>query len=123
MKTKKNILIVEDDKFIADIYKRKFNQEGFGVEIAKDGLKALKIIREKKPDLLLLDIILPGFNGWQILRQIKEDQKLKDLKVVILSNLEQRKDIEKGIKLGAQAYLIKAHYTPSEVVKEIKKII
>jgi DNA-binding response OmpR family regulator len=123
MKTKKNILIVEDDKFIADIYKRKFNQEGFGVEIAKDGLKALKIIREKKPDLLLLDIILPDFNGWQILRQIKEDQKLKDLKVVILSNLEQRKDIEKGIKLGAQAYLIKAHYTPSEVVKEIKKII
>ncbi|MCL0036674.1 response regulator [Dehalococcoidia bacterium] len=80
-------------------------------------------LNERKPDLLLLDIVLPNVDGWEILREIREDSNLKDLKVVILSNLGQKEEVEKGFKLRAVKYLIKAHYTPTEVVEEVKKII
>ena len=80
-------------------------------------------LKERKPDLLLLDIVLPNVDGWEILREIREDSNLKDLKVVILSNLGQKEEVEKGFKLGAVKYLIKAYYTPTEVVEEVKKII
>jgi len=82
-----------------------------------------KKIKRRDTDLLLLDIVLPSLNGWEILRKIKEDEVLKNIKVVILSNLGEKDEIEKGIKLGATRYLVKAHYTPSEVVEEVKKIL
>jgi DNA-binding response OmpR family regulator len=66
---------------------------------------------------------LPNFNGWEILRKIKKDDSFKDLKVVVLSNLGEKDEVEKGLKLGATKYLVKAHYTPSEVIKEVKKIL
>lgn len=118
----KNILLIEDDPFIADIYLTKLKESGFKVRIAKDGKTALQKIGEEKPDLLLLDIVLPNINGWEILKTIKGDKNLKDIKVIILSNLEQKPEVEKGMKLGADKYLIKAHYTPSEVVSKIKEI-
>jgi len=117
----KRILLIEDDPFIADIYLTKLKETGFEVEIAKDGEKALKQIQKKKPDLLLLDVVLPNINGWELLRKVKADPKLKDIKVIILSNLEQRVEIEKGLKLGANKYLIKAHYTPSEVIAIVEE--
>lgn len=119
----KQILLVEDDPFLIDIYQQKFKKEGFNLEIVSDGDAALSIMEEKKPDLLLLDIVLPEKDGWQILREIKKNPKLKGLKVVILSNLGQKQEVEKGLKLGALKYLIKANYTPSEVVEEVKKAL
>jgi DNA-binding response OmpR family regulator len=83
----------------------------------------LKKARENKPDLVILDIVLPQIDGWEILRKIKSEPEFKNLKVIILSNLGQKEEVEKGIKLGAVKYLIKAHYTPSQVIKEIKKTI
>ena len=119
----KSILLVEDDPFVVDIYTKKLTEAGFSVEVAQDREETLKKISEKKPDLLLLDIVLPNIEGWDLLKEIKEDLAFKDLKVAILSNLGQKADVEKGLKLGATRYFIKAHYTPTQVVEEIKKIL
>ncbi len=119
----KTILLVEDDPFLIDIYTTKLKEAGFSIEVATDGEDGLRKIKEKIPDLMVLDIVLPQIDGWEILREIKEKLGLKDLKVIILSNLSQKDEVEKGLKLGATKYLIKAHYTPSEVVEEIKKVL
>jgi len=120
----KKILIVEDDPFLIDIYTTKFKEAGFNVEVASDGEEGLKkISNEEKFDLLVLDIVLPKVDGWEILKEIKSNEKLKKIKIVVLSNLGQKGEVEKGLKLGATKYLIKAHYTPSEVVAEIKQLL
>ncbi len=121
----KTILLVEDDPFLVDIYSTKLKEAGFSVQVAIDGKEVLKKMKGKgnMPDLLLLDIVLPNFNGWEILRKIGRDDELKALKVIILSNLGEKEEIEKGLKLGAARYLVKAHYTPTEVVEEVKKIL
>ena len=126
MKNKK-ILLAEDDPFIIDIYTTKLKQAGFEVVVVDDGEEVLKRIKAEKPDLLLLDIVLPGMNGWEILEAIhKSDDKsgeLKNLPVIILSNLYQKEEVERGLKFGVERYLIKAHHTPAEVVAEVKKIL
>ncbi len=119
----KTILLIEDDPFLVEIYSTKLKEVGFSVIIAVDGDEGLKKMKKETPELLLLDIVLPNSNGWEILRDIKKDDKLSNLKVVILSNLGEKEEVEKGLKLGAVRYLVKAHYTPSEVVEEIKKIL
>ena len=119
----KHILLVEDDPFLIDIYTTKMKESGFVVEVASDGESALQKIKEKTPCLVILDIVLPQLDGWEILRQIKSDPKLKKIKIIILSNLGQKEEVEKGVELGATKYLIKAHYTPSQVVEEIKQIM
>jgi two-component system, OmpR family, alkaline phosphatase synthesis response regulator PhoP len=118
-----SVLLAEDDEFIIDIYTKKLESEGFSVVVAKDGQEAMTKIKENIFDLVLLDIVLPKFDGWQILKEIKQDERLKMTKVVILSNLGQKSEVEKGADLGATKYMIKANYSPSEMVKEIKKIL
>ena len=122
----KNILLVEDDLFLIDIYSTKLKMAGFSVDVATDGETAIKKLNEETPDLLVLDIVLPKVDGWEILEKIQsqksEIKKLEDLKIIVLSNLGQKEEVEKGLKLGATKYLIKAHYTPSDVVEEIKEI-
>ena len=117
------ILLVEDDPFLIEIYTTKLKESGYVVDTAEDGDTALRKVKDELPDLMLLDIVLPNFNGWEILRKIKTDENTKELKVIILSNLGEKGEVEKGIKLGATKYLVKAHYTPSEVVSEVKKIL
>jgi DNA-binding response OmpR family regulator len=119
----KNILLVEDDSFLIDIYTTKLKESGFSVDVASEGDEAVRKAKEEKFDLVLLDIVLPKVDGWDILKQIKAESKLKDLKVIIISNLSQKEEVEKGMNLGASKYLIKAHFTPSEVVKEIKEVL
>jgi DNA-binding response OmpR family regulator len=123
MENTKSILLVEDDPFLIDIYTTKLKESGFAVETADSGEEVLNKTKEKKFDLVILDIVLPQVDGWEIIGKIKSDPESKDLKVIILSNLGQKEEVEKGMKLGAEKYLIKAHYTPSQVVEEIKKII
>jgi len=117
------ILLIEDDPFLIDIYSTKLKKSGFDVGVAKDGEEALAKLKEKKPDLVVLDIVLPHIDGWEILANIKTNSNWKELKVMILSNLGQKEEVEKGMSLGASKYLIKAHYTPAEVVEEIKKCL
>lgn len=120
---KKQVLLIEDDPFLIDIYTTKLKEAGFEVGVAEDGERALEKIKERTPDLVILDIVLPNIDGWGILKEIRKDEKFKNLKVMILSNLGQRKEVEKGIKLGATQYLIKAHHTPSQVMEKIRQIL
>lgn len=115
----KNILLVEDDPFLIDIYTTKFKECGFPIEVVSDGGQAMNRIKEKKPDLVLLDIVLPRHDGWDVLASMQENDIIKNVKVVILSNLGQKSDIDKAMSMGATKYLIKAHYTPSEIVDEV----
>ena len=116
----KAILIIEDDKFLRELFVRKLIKEGFKVSEAIDGEEGLKKIKEEKPDLVLLDLILPGIDGFEILSRLKEESILSTIPVIILSNLGQREEIEKGLKLGAKDYLVKALFTPGEIVDKIK---
>ncbi len=118
------ILIVEDDAIISEMYANKFKEAGFDVYLAKDGQEALDKSLEIKPNLVLLDVVLPKMDGFEVLKKIKEDPKLKnDVKVILLTNLGEQKDIDKGLAMGAETYLIKAHYTPGKVVEKIKEIL
>jgi len=119
----KTILLIEDDPFLIDIYTTKLKESGFKVEVATNGEEGIIKAQETKPNLIVLDIVLPQIDGWEILKEIKANPNLKKIPVVILSNLGQKSEVEKGIKLGAVKYLIKAHFTPSEVIEEIKKVL
>ncbi|MFA6526028.1 MAG: response regulator [Candidatus Buchananbacteria bacterium] len=118
-----NILIVEDDVFLADLYKTKFSLEGFKVNAAYDGEKGLEMALKNLPDIILLDLVLPKMGGFEVLAELKKNNKAKDIPVILLTNLSQKSDVEKGLKLGADDYLIKAHFMPSEVVEKIKKLV
>ncbi len=117
------ILIVEDDKFLRELIVKKLTDEGFETEEAVDGEDGVKKAKSIQPDLILLDLILPGIDGFGALAEIKKDENVASVPVIILSNLGQREDVEKGIKLGATDYLVKAHFTPNEIVEKIKTIL
>lgn len=117
------ILLIEDDPLMVEIYTKKFKEAGFEVDSASNGQEGLKKIKQTPPDILVLDIVLPHADGWEILRIIRESLGMKELKVIVLSNLSQDSEIRKSLDLGAVSFLIKAHYTPSEVVNEIKKYV
>jgi two-component system phosphate regulon response regulator PhoB/two-component system alkaline phosphatase synthesis response regulator PhoP len=119
----KKILIVEDDKFLRDLCLKKLKKTGFKVLTAFDGKEGLKKIKEEKPALILLDIVLPGLSGFEVLKQIKADSQTSSIPVIILSNLGQKEDIEKGIKLGAKDYIIKADNTPNEIIEKVKTVM
>ena len=116
----KKILIIEDDKFLRELIVRKLNEEDFEVSEAVDGEEGIKKIIEEKPDLILLDLILPGIDGFEVLARMKKESALSSIPVIILSNLGQKDDVEKGLKMGAIDYLIKAHFTPGEIIEKIK---
>lgn len=118
-KIKKTILVVEDDVFYSNIYKLKLTKEGYDVIIAEDGQEALKFARVKKPNIILLDLIMPTKDGFQTLRELKADTNLKDIKVVILSNLGQEEDIKEAKTLGAIDYLIKTNYSIQQILEKI----
>ena len=120
---KKSILVVEDDKFLRELLVRKLKDERFEVSIAVEGKEALRKIKEELPQLILLDLVLPGIDGFGILEQIKKDSQTDKIPVIILSNLGQREEVERGLNLGADDYLIKAHFTPNDIVERIKKLL
>ena len=119
----KKILIVEDDLFLSDLCSKKLKKVGFEVSAVFDGQDGLKIIKEEKPALVLLDIVLPGLSGFEVLKQIKTNPESASIPVIILSNLGQKEDIQRGITLGAEDYIVKANYTPSEIIEKIKKVM
>ncbi|MEA1936921.1 MAG: response regulator [Patescibacteria group bacterium] len=119
-KEKIKVLIIEDDSYIMEMYKIKFAYSGFEVISASDGEKGLKILEKERPDIILLDVIMPKKDGFSVLKEIKSKPAIKEIPVVLLTNLGQRENIEKGFELGAVSYIIKAHFTPSEIVEKIK---
>ena len=119
----KKILIIEDDKFLKELIAQKLVKEGYNIAEAIDGEEGIKKVKSEQPDLVLLDLILPGIDGFEVLSKMKEDSSLVSIPVIILSNLGQKEDVEKGLKLGAADYLIKAHFTPREIIEKIKKAL
>ncbi len=121
--TARYILIVEDDEFISDVYMRKLAMEGFEVSLARDGEEALRAIRDRKPDVLLLDIMIPLKDGFQVLSELRADAGLSDIRVVVMSNLSQGKDIAHAKELGALDYIVKSNISLPDMVQRIRKAL
>ena len=119
----KRILVIEDDKFLRELIAQKLIKEGYETSEAVDGEEGIKKIKEEKPDLILLDLILPKVHGFEVLNKLKEDEETKDIPVIVLTNLEGIGDVEKAIELGATTYLVKANYSLEEVIEKIKKAL
>lgn len=117
------ILLVEDDTFLAGMYVTKLELEGFDVVLADNGEKGLEQARATNPDIVLLDVILPRMSGFDVLKNLKDDEQTKDVPVIMLTNLGQSEDVQKGLDLGAKDYLVKAHFMPAEVVQKVKEIV
>ncbi len=120
---RKTILFIEDESALQKTFGDLLRQEGYEMISALDGEIGLRLAKLKKPDLILLDLILPKMHGFEVLKKLKEDKETKDIPIIILTNLEGIGDVEKAINLGATTYLVKAHYSLEEVVEKIKKAL
>lgn len=119
----KKVLIVEDDEFLRSLNAKRLETEGFKVVVAVDGQNAIDIIPKEMPNLIFLDLLLPGIDGFEVLKKIKADDKTKDIPVIVFSNLGQKEDIEKAHNLGAIDFLVKANFTLDDVVVKIKEVL
>lgn len=118
-----HVLLVEDDVFLSGIYQKKFEMEGYKISTADNGDKGLADAKKKKPDIILLDVLLPKMDGFSVLKELKADPSTKPIPVILLTNLGQKDDVEKGLEAGAVDYLIKAHFKPSEIVEKVKQVL
>lgn len=117
-----HVLIIDDDPFISDMYSLKLKEAGFTIDVARDGREGLEKIRAGGYDVVLLDIVLPMKDGFEVLGALKNDE-VKHPPIILLTNLGQKEDIDRGLSLGAADYIIKAHFTPSEVVEKIQGLL
>ena len=120
---KSKILMIEGDGFLRKIYKNKFAQAGFDFAEATNGEEGLNKIISEKPNLVLLDLILPKKSGFEVLAEMKREEKIKNIPVIILSNLAQEIDIQRGLSLGAEDYLIKPEVSLSDVVERTRECL
>ncbi len=119
----KTIIFIEDEPTLQKTVGRFLENEGYEIKSAIDGETGLAMVKKIKPDLVLLDLILPKKDGFEVLKEIKEDETTKNIPVIILTNLEKTADVEKTLSLGATTYLVKANYELKEIVKKIKEIL
>ncbi|KKU53294.1 MAG: Response regulator receiver protein [Parcubacteria group bacterium GW2011_GWA1_48_11b] len=123
MAEQKKILLIEDDKFLLKLYSDKLVREGYTVSMAITGEEGLGKVKQERPDLVFLDIILPQKNGFDVLREIKGDPEIKNIPVVILTNLGQESDIKTGMDLGASDYLVKTDFSITKLPEIVRKIL
>lgn len=123
MENGRKVVLVEDDPLMSGILSRHLISEGLAVILVPDGNKAFERVQTEQPGIVLLDIVLPGVNGFDILQKLKQDESTKSIPVMVLSNLGSQEDIEKGMSLGADAYLVKANNTVEEVAKKVQEIL
>jgi DNA-binding response OmpR family regulator len=119
--SQKSVLIVEDDTMINTMYKTKLEASGFKVFSSADGAGGLEMAKKEKPDIILLDVIMPRLDGFSVLSELQNDDKTKKIPVILLTNLGTDEDIEKGKKMGAIDYIVKANITPTEVVVKVNE--
>jgi len=119
----KKILFIEDESALQKTFGEILSQEGFKMISALDGETGLNLAKKEKPDLILLDLILPKLHGFEVLKRLKGDPETKEIPIIVLTNLEEIADVEKAIELGATTYLVKANYSLEEVVQKIKKAL
>lgn len=121
MDSKLKILIVEDDEFLRSLTAKRLEKEGYVVVVAVDGESGLVTAAQEKPNLIFLDLLLPGLDGFEVLGKLKANAELKDVPVVVFSNLGQKEDIERAKQLGADEFLIKANFTLDDVMVKINE--
>ncbi|MCG2689734.1 response regulator [Candidatus Parcubacteria bacterium] len=119
----KKILFIEDESALQKSMGDSLRREGWEVLSALNGEIGLRQAKTENPDLILLDLILPKMDGFEVFRELKKNKETADIPVIVLTNLEQMEDVEKALELGAKTYLVKANYTLSEVVEKIKDIL
>jgi DNA-binding response OmpR family regulator len=119
----KTILFIEDESALQKTFGEILKQEGFEMISALDGETGLNLAKTKKPDLILLDLILPKKDGFEVLKELKEDKNTKEIPVIVLTNLEGIEDVDRALQLGATTYLVKAQYTLEEVIEKVKKTL
>lgn len=119
----KKILFIEDESALQKTFGDILKQEGYKMTSALDGETGLKSAQTEKPDLILLDLVLPKMHGFEVLQALKGDEKTKDIPIIVLTNLEGMGDLEKALDLGATTYLVKASYSLEEVIQKIKKAL
>jgi len=117
------VALIEDDPLIAEMYTTKFKKEGFDLKHAPDGETGLQLIKDAKPDIILLDIIMPKLDGFQVLKQLRILPDFKDTPVIMLTNLGQEEDVQKGRQYGATDYFIKTNFTPAAIVDKVKTLL
>ena len=119
----KKILLIEDEELMIDLLQRRLTKEGYEISVARDGEEGLKVMREKGPDLVLLDIIMPKMGGFEVMEEMGKNNELKKIPVIIVSNSGQPVELDKAQKLGAKDWLIKTEFDPQEVVDKVVKQI
>ena len=119
----KKILFIEDESALQKTFGDILKQEGYEMTSALDGETGLKLAQTEKPDLILLDLVLPKMHGFEVLQALKGDEKTKDIPIIVLTNLEGMGDLEKALDLGATTYLVKASYSLEEIIQKIKKAL
>jgi len=120
----KKILVIDDDDLLLEMYQEKLEHEGFEVVTALSDQEGLKKAKSTKPNLILLDILMPSMDGFEVLEKLKSDPETEKIPVVFLTNLSrEERYVSKGRKLGAAAYLVKARFRPAEIIKKIKEIL
>jgi len=119
----KKILLVEDEEIMIGLLQRKLTQEGYEISVARDGEEGLKTMKEIKPNLILLDIIMPKMGGFEVMEEMAKDEGIKDIPVIVISNSGQPVELDRAQKLGAKDWLIKTEFDPQEVVDKVVKQI
>ena len=119
----KKILVIEDEEIMVDLLQKKLTKEGYEVSVARDGVEGIKIMKKTKPDLILLDIIMPKMGGFEVMEKMAQEKELKKIPVIIISNSGQPVEIDKAQRLGAKDWLVKTEFDPKEVIEKIKKQI
>ncbi|MFH1510014.1 MAG: response regulator [Candidatus Nealsonbacteria bacterium] len=119
----KKILIIEDEEIMMELLQKKLIQAGYDVVVARNGEDGLRVMEESKPDLVLLDIVMPKMNGFDVMEKMNENKDIKKIPVVIVSNSGQPVEIDRAQKLGAKDWLVKTEFDPKEVLDKVKKQI
>lgn len=118
---KQTVLIVEDDEFLRALAAKRLDKDGFSVQVAVDGETAIATAKEVKPDVIVLDLILPGLDGFEVLEKIKAEESLKAVPIIVFSNLGQKEDIERAQYLGAASFLVKSNFTLDDLLEKVKE--
>lgn len=119
----KKILLIEDDKFLATLLVQRLKEENISFDLASSGEEGLDKVRQTPFSLIVLDLVLPGIDGYEVLRQLKGDKELAKIPVIILSNLGQKEEIQRGLQLGSADFLVKAYFDLDQITKKIKEFL
>lgn len=117
------LLVAEDDQFYANLYRTKLEKEGFGVVVASNGRETLELLRKSNPNLIILDLVMPEMDGFEVLKKLREEKDLRDVPVIILSNLGQPEDIERAKELGVFKYIIKSNVSIHQMVESVEEAL